>query len=165
MLEAIRSTETSVLTRATGRNIPEDDIFQSSPWKPQTTPQVTHDCFAYRPSYNDVSIRKRKQTTRKRGQQTQAIARRYQKQNINRWKQSVSLTWYVCMAIYVAARFSKIINYNLSIFTTTLNCSVRLQIFRAVTMKNAVFWDKKPSSYLTGDTLPLPYRVQPVNAM
>jgi hypothetical protein len=32
-------------------------------------------------------------------------------------------------------------------------------------MKNVVFWDKKPSSYLTGDTLRLRYRTQPVNAM
>jgi hypothetical protein len=28
-------------------------------------------------------------------------------------------------------------------------------------MKNAVLWDKKPSSYLTGDTLHLRYRAQP----
>jgi hypothetical protein len=34
-----------------------------------------------------------------------------------------------------------------------------------VTMENAVFWDIKSSSYLTGDTLPLRYRAQPVNAM
>jgi hypothetical protein len=32
-------------------------------------------------------------------------------------------------------------------------------------MKNAVFWDIKPGSYLTGDALRLQYRVQPVNAM
>jgi hypothetical protein len=32
-------------------------------------------------------------------------------------------------------------------------------------MKNAVFWDKYPRSYLTGDILRLGYRVQPVNAM
>jgi hypothetical protein len=32
-------------------------------------------------------------------------------------------------------------------------------------MKNAVFWDIKPLSSLTGDTLRLRYRVQPVNAM
>jgi hypothetical protein len=32
-------------------------------------------------------------------------------------------------------------------------------------MKNAVFWDIKPSSYLTGETLRLRYRAQPVNAM
>jgi hypothetical protein len=32
-------------------------------------------------------------------------------------------------------------------------------------MKNVVFWVIKPSSYLTGDTLLLRYRVQPVNAM
>jgi hypothetical protein len=32
-------------------------------------------------------------------------------------------------------------------------------------MKNVVFWDIKPSSYFTGDTLLLHYRVQPVNAM
>jgi hypothetical protein len=32
-------------------------------------------------------------------------------------------------------------------------------------MKNAVYWDIKPSSYLTGDTLRLHYRAQPVNAM
>jgi hypothetical protein len=30
-------------------------------------------------------------------------------------------------------------------------------------MKNVVFWDIKPSSYLTGDTLFLRYRAQPVN--
>jgi hypothetical protein len=35
----------------------------------------------------------------------------------------------------------------------------------AVTMKNAVFWDIKPSSYLTGNTLRLRYIVQSVNAM
>jgi hypothetical protein len=33
-----------------------------------------------------------------------------------------------------------------------------------VTMNNAIFWDKK-ISYLTGDTLRLRYRTQPVNAM
>jgi hypothetical protein len=32
-------------------------------------------------------------------------------------------------------------------------------------MKNAVFWDIKSSSYLTGDTLRLHYRAQPVNVM
>jgi hypothetical protein len=31
-------------------------------------------------------------------------------------------------------------------------------------MKNVVFWDIEHSSYFTGDTLPLRYRVQPVNA-
>jgi hypothetical protein len=42
---------------------------------------------------------------------------------------------------------------------------LRLEVFTAVTMKNAVFWDMKPSSYFTGNTLPLRYRAQPVNAM
>jgi hypothetical protein len=32
-----------------------------------------------------------------------------------------------------------------------------------MTMKNAVNWDIKPSSYLTGDTLSPRYRAQPVN--
>jgi hypothetical protein len=32
-------------------------------------------------------------------------------------------------------------------------------------MKKSVFWDIKPSSYLTGDILRLSYRAQPVNAM
>jgi hypothetical protein len=32
-------------------------------------------------------------------------------------------------------------------------------------MKNIVFWDIKASSYFTGDTLHLHYRVKPVNAM
>jgi hypothetical protein len=42
---------------------------------------------------------------------------------------------------------------------------VRSEVFTAVTKKNAVFWDIKPSSYLTGNTSRLPYRAQPVNAM
>jgi hypothetical protein len=42
---------------------------------------------------------------------------------------------------------------------------VTFEVFTAVTMKNVVFWDKKPSSYFTGDTLRLRYRIQPVNAM
>jgi hypothetical protein len=42
---------------------------------------------------------------------------------------------------------------------------VRFEVFTAVTVKNVVFWDIKPSSYLTGDTLRLRYRAHPVNAM
>jgi hypothetical protein len=45
-----------------------------------------------------------------------------------------------------------------------LKSYMRFEVFTAVTMKNAVFWDIKPSSYFTGDTL-LRYRAQPVNAM
>jgi hypothetical protein len=47
------------------------------------------------------------------------------------------------------------------------NCKelVRFEVFTAVTMKIGVFWDIKPISYFTGDTLRLRYRVQPVNAM
>jgi hypothetical protein len=41
----------------------------------------------------------------------------------------------------------------------------RFEGFTAVIMRNSVFWDIKASSYLTGDTLPLRYRAQPVNAM
>jgi hypothetical protein len=48
----------------------------------------------------------------------------------------------------------------------TINVAhVTFEGFAAVTMKNVVFWDIKPSSYFTGDTLRLRYRVQPVNAM
>jgi membrane protein DedA with SNARE-associated domain len=43
-------------------------------------------------------------------------------------------------------------------------CYVRFDVFTAVTMKNAVFWAKKTSSYLTGDTC-LRYRAQPVNSV
>jgi hypothetical protein len=42
---------------------------------------------------------------------------------------------------------------------------VRFEFFTAVAMNNIVYWDKEPSSYLTGDTLRLRYRAQPVNAM
>jgi hypothetical protein len=41
---------------------------------------------------------------------------------------------------------------------------VRFEVFTAMTMKN-VFWDKSPSSYLTGNTLRLRYRAKPVNSM
>jgi hypothetical protein len=44
-------------------------------------------------------------------------------------------------------------------------CCVRFEVFTAVTTKNAVIWDIKPSSYLPGDTLGLRYIDQPVNAM
>jgi hypothetical protein len=49
---------------------------------------------------------------------------------------------------------------NITFFT-----HVRFEVFMAVTMKKVVFWDIKPSSYFTGDTLRLRYRVQLVNAM
>jgi hypothetical protein len=42
---------------------------------------------------------------------------------------------------------------------------VESEVFTIMTMKNAVFWDIKLSSYFTGDTLPLCYRVQPLSAM
>jgi hypothetical protein len=42
---------------------------------------------------------------------------------------------------------------------------VRIEVFTAVTTKNAVFWDIKPRSYLTESTLRLRHRVQLVNAM
>jgi hypothetical protein len=42
---------------------------------------------------------------------------------------------------------------------------IRFDVSTAVTMQNVVFWNKKPSSYLTGNTLVLRYRVQPVNAL
>jgi hypothetical protein len=42
---------------------------------------------------------------------------------------------------------------------------VRFEVFTAVTMKNAVFWDIKTQFFLTGDILRLLYRAQPVNAM
>jgi hypothetical protein len=42
---------------------------------------------------------------------------------------------------------------------------VGFEVFTAVTMMNAILWDIKPSSYLTGDTLRLQYRVQPVNVI
>jgi hypothetical protein len=42
---------------------------------------------------------------------------------------------------------------------------LRFDVITAVTMKNVVFWDIKNQFNLTGDTLRLRYRVQPVNAM
>jgi hypothetical protein len=45
------------------------------------------------------------------------------------------------------------------------NIYAGFEVFTAVTMKNAVFWDIKPSSYITGDTLRLRYRALAVNAM
>jgi hypothetical protein len=42
--------------------------------------------------------------------------------------------------------------------------SVRFEVSAAVTMKNAVSCDINSNSYLTGNTIHLRYRVQPVNA-
>jgi hypothetical protein len=46
-----------------------------------------------------------------------------------------------------------------------LTTQCKSEVFTAVTMKNVVFWDINPSSYLTGNTLRYGYRGQPVNAM
>jgi hypothetical protein len=43
-----------------------------------------------------------------------------------------------------------------------VNLSVIFYVFTAVTTKSVVFWHKEPSSYLTGDTLRLRCRAQPV---
>jgi hypothetical protein len=43
--------------------------------------------------------------------------------------------------------------------------NIRFEVFATVTMKNAVFWDINPSSYLTENTLRLRYRAKPANAM
>jgi hypothetical protein len=51
-----------------------------------------------------------------------------------------------------------LLSYNFSEF-------VSFEVFMVVTLKNTVFWDINPSSSLTGDTLLLHYRAQPVNAM
>jgi hypothetical protein len=56
-------------------------------------------------------------------------------------------------------------NPNLITYLRNRKYYVRFEVSTAVTMKNAVFWDMKPSSYFTGDTLHLRYRVQPVNAL
>jgi hypothetical protein len=42
---------------------------------------------------------------------------------------------------------------------------VRLEVSTVVNTKNAVFWDIKPSSYLTANTLHLRYKTQPDNAV
>jgi hypothetical protein len=47
-------------------------------------------------------------------------------------------------------------------FSTT---HVRFGVLTAVNMRNAVFWDIKPSSYFTVDILRLRYLAEPVNAM
>jgi hypothetical protein len=39
-----------------------------------------------------------------------------------------------------------------------VNIFLRFKVPTAVTMKNVVFWEIKPSSYITEDTLPLSYR-------
>jgi hypothetical protein len=49
--------------------------------------------------------------------------------------------------------------------TQTGSMFARFEVFMVVTIKNGVFWNIKPSSYLTGDTLRLRYRAQPVNVM
>jgi hypothetical protein len=42
---------------------------------------------------------------------------------------------------------------------------VSYEVFTAVTMQNAIFWDIKTQFDLTGDILRLRYRVQSVNAI
>jgi hypothetical protein len=44
-------------------------------------------------------------------------------------------------------------------------CSVRFEVFMAVTMKNAVFWDIKTHFIPHRETFRLYYRAQPINAM
>jgi hypothetical protein len=52
---------------------------------------------------------------------------------------------------------------NLSARTGT--CLIISDVFEEVAMKNAVFWNIKTRSYLTGNILPLRYSAQPVKAM
>jgi hypothetical protein len=54
-----------------------------------------------------------------------------------------------------------IVNWRLCKFE---NCC-KFEVFTLVTKNNAVFWNIKPSLYLTGDALQLSYRAKPVNAM
>jgi hypothetical protein len=61
--------------------------------------------------------------------------------------------------------WSQLIWHEVLKFQSIIKVHVRFEVFRVVTMKNAVSWDIKPSLYLTGDALRLHYRAQPVNVM
>jgi hypothetical protein len=52
-----------------------------------------------------------------------------------------------------------------SVLDTKCRMLVRFEVFTAVTMKKVLFWDIKPSSYLTENISRVRYRAQPVNAM
>jgi hypothetical protein len=49
--------------------------------------------------------------------------------------------------------------------TESSQLTLSIELFKAVIMKNVVFWDKKPSLYLTENTLLIRYIAQPVNTM
>jgi hypothetical protein len=69
------------------------------------------------------------------------------------WRPSRSVFWWSSFRISLKAK----INLKFTL--------LRFEVFTAMTMKNAVFLDKKNNLYVTEDTLRLCHTFQPVNAM
>jgi hypothetical protein len=163
MAAAIRSSETSVLTRATRRNIPEYAILSFFP-----IPSNDPFCQIYLRGYEQfcaelvVSLKtKKKQTpwTLFRRRTIPSILSELIRTNSLVGAEPVFTLRLLCSYSGTSQHFMEPQQSPNARYPETHQSSqfnVRFDVFTVVTMKNVAFWDKNPSSYLTEDiTSPL----------